>query len=317
MNHKLNIGVSTCLMGENVRHNGGNCNNHYIQNVLAEYAHFVSTCPEVAIGMGIPRPAVRLEQAPNGEALMIDPKSGTDYTKEMVEFSANRAVELEEHDLDGYIFKKNSPSCGVFRVKLYINGQPGVRRYTGLFTQAIQKQFPDIPLEEEGRLCDPVLREHFLVRAFTYKRLKSFLKTDWSRGDLIEFHSREKYLLMAHSPKYYKELGQLVGNIAKYDRDEFKTIYRKLFMTAMNQKATRGRQTNTLQHMAGYLKQDIEEQGRHEVLNAIMDFQSGLVPIIVPITLLKHMLQRAEQSYVLKQSYLDPYPKELMLRNYV
>ena len=318
-NQKLKIGVSSCLLGDNVRHNGGNCNNHYLQNILSEYADFTPSCPEVAIGMSIPRPAVRLEQMKdqNETVIMRDPKSGNEYTDQMHSYSTLRAKELLNLDLDGYVFKKNSPSCGVFRVKLYINGHPAERRQTGLFAQHILDHIPDLPVEEEGRLCDPVLREHFLLRTFTFRRLKNFLKTDWTRGQLVEFHSAEKYLLMAHSPKLYKELGQLVAKIAEYSKDDFAEKYRALFMSAINQKATRGRNSNTLQHMMGYLKKDIETEGREQLALSIADYQAGLVPLIVPLTLMNLLLTRAKQDYLLKQTYLKPYPKELMLRNYI
>ncbi len=316
MNQKIKIGVSACLMGEEVRYNGGHCQNHFLKDTVSQYATFVSTCPEAAIGMGVPREAVRLEYDQDENTRMLAPKSGKDFTEKMEAYAKDWSCMVDELDLDGFVFKKNSPSCGVFRVKIYKNDHPAERRGTGLFAKAIMERYPELPVEEDGRLSDPVLRESFMVRVFAFKRVKSLFHKSWTRKDVIEFHSREKLLLLAHSPRSYRELGQLVGNIADYSREEFQITYLKTFMEAVNTRASKGRHQNALSHMAGYLTKRLTSEGRRELKETIDSFRNGIVPLIVPITLISHMLRRYDETYLLKQSYLSPHPHQMALRNH-
>ncbi|NVJ92659.1 MAG: DUF1722 domain-containing protein [Methylocystaceae bacterium] len=316
MDQKLKIGVSACLMGQEVRFNGGHCQNYFLRDTVSQYADFVPTCPETAIGMGIPREAVRLEYDENENVRMRAPKSDTDFTEAMTNHAKNWCDQLTALDLDGFVFKKNSPSCGVFRVKIYKNDHPAERRGTGLFAKAIMDKYPELPVEEDGRLSDPVLRENFMIRVFAFRRVKDLFAKGWSRKDIIEFHSREKILLMAHSPKIYKVLGRIVGNIANYSREKFQFVYIKTFMTGMNTKSSKGRHHNALSHMAGYLKDHLTAAGRQELNDTITSYRKGVVPLIVPVTLMGHMLRRFNETYLLQQTYLSPHPYEMALRNH-
>ncbi|WP_135077747.1 DUF523 and DUF1722 domain-containing protein [Terasakiella sp. SH-1] len=316
MDKKLKIGVSSCLLGQEVRYNGGHCHNRFVTKSLGTYAEFVPTCPETAIGMGIPRETVRLERSAEGKVEMLAPKSGHDFTQDMRAFSKSWCEQLDQMDLDGFVFKKNSPSCGVFRVKIYQNGQPAQRRGRGLFAQEVMDRCPELPVEEDGRLADPMLREQFINRVFAFRRVKDVFKGDWKRKDIIAFHAREKMLLMAHHPQQAKVLGRLLGNVKSFERDDFKMVYIKEFMACVNHKASRGKQVNALMHMAGYLKKKQTAQGRAELNQLIAGYQRGQYPLSVPLTLMTHMVRRFEQSYLAQQSYLKPHPQELALRNY-
>ncbi len=315
----IRVGVSACLVGREVRYDGHHARDRYVTDDLADHFSLVPVCPEVEVGMTTPRETVRL-QGDADDPLMIAPASGADWTARMNTFSARRARELEADDLCGFIFKKNSPSCGVFRVKLY--PAPGSkslpRRDTrGLFAAEFARRHPLIPIEEEGRLNDPVLRENFIERVFALRRLKDLFVGRWKRGDLVAFHSREKYLLMAHSPKHYKELGQLVAAVAQHTPAAFRDLYMAGFMEALAVHATPRRHVNTLQHLVGYLKQAVSEKERKRILAVIEDYRAGLVPLVVPMTLLRHYIELHELPYVGAQTYLNPHPRELMLRNRV
>ena len=316
MGKKLKIGVSACLMGENVRFNGGHCQNHFLRDILSQYADFFPTCPETAIGMGVPRETVRLEYDKNENIRMIAPKSQKDFTEKMNAYAKDWSNQICQLDLDGFVFTKNSPSCGVFRVKVYKNDKPVERRGTGLFAKAIMDQFPELPVEEDGRLSDPYLRESFITRIFAFRRAKDLFVPGWARKDVIAFHSREKFLLMAHCPDTYRKLGRIVGNIADYSRDEFHMIYFKTFMTGINKRSTKGRNHNALAHMAGYLKDRLSSDGRQELSNTLNSYRQAFVPLSVPMTLISHILRRFNETYLLQQTYLSPHPKEMALRNH-
>ena len=316
MDKKLKIGVSACLMGQEVRFNGGHCQNHFLRDKVSQYAEFHATCPETAIGMGVPREAVRLQYDDDGTVRMYAPKSGTDYSDQMTAYAKDWSAQMSSLDLDGFVFKRNSPSCGVFRVKVYKNNQPAERRGTGLFAKEITERYPELPVEEDGRLSDPHLRESFMVRVFAFRRVKDLFEEGWKRSDVIAFHSREKFLLMAHCPKTYRELGRIVGNISTYSREEFQVVYVKTFMAGINARASKGRHHNALTHMAGYLKDRLSVDGRKELAETINSYREGLLPLSVPMTLISHMLRRFDETYLLQQTYLAPHPHEMALRNY-
>ncbi len=313
---EIKVGVSSCLMGAKVRYDGAHARDRYLTDVLAEHFTLVPVCPEAEVGMGIPRETVRLEgdaEAPR----MVAPKSGEDWTARMNTFSARRVRELAGNDLCGFVFKKNSPSCGVFRVKLYpAKGMPR-REARGLFAAEYAARNPLQPIEEEGRLNDHVLRENFIERVFALHRLKALFAGRWKRGEVVAFHSREKYLVMAHSPQHYKELGQLVAAVAQHTPAAFRDLYMAGFMAALAVHATPRRHVNTLQHLAGYLKTVIGDRERQAIAALIEDYRAGLVPLVVPMTLLRHYIELHEVPYVGQQTYLNPHPRELMLRNHV
>jgi uncharacterized protein YbgA (DUF1722 family) len=266
--------------------------------------------------MGIPRPALRLVSADEGVRL-LETRSGRDHTKQMERFSVQRVAALRRLDLDGYVLKQGSPSCGMERVKIYSDGGMPSKSGVGLFAAALLAAFPELPVEEEGRLNDPMLRENFIERVFAYERLKEVFSGRWTSGRIVTFHTAHKLQLMAHSPAAYRELGRLVASVKERPRDAFKQTYMASFMTALAKRATRGRNTNVLQHAAGYLKKPLDPASRAELAAVIEDYRLGLVPIIVPITLIRHHVRVHEVRYLQGQHFLEPHPKELMLRNHV
>ncbi|MFH2051073.1 MAG: DUF523 and DUF1722 domain-containing protein [bacterium] len=313
---EIRIGVSSCLLGQEVRYDGGHKHYRYATDVLAEYFTLVPVCPEVEVGMAIPRETVRLQGDPAAPR-MVAPRSGEDWTDRMNAWSRKRTRELAAEDLCGYLFKKNSPSCGVFRLKVYQDKGMPDHGGRGLFAAAFIAANPLLPVEEEGRLSDPHLRENFIERVFAYHRLKALFAGRWKRGDVVAFHSREKYLLMAHSPRHYKELGQLVAAVADHSPAAFRDRYMELFMQGLEVKATTRRHVNALLHVAGHLRGTISDPEQKRVIAVIEEYGKGLVPLVVPMTLLKHYIELHDLPYVGAQSYLAPHPKELMLRNHV
>ncbi len=311
----IRVGVSTCLLGQNVRYDGGHKHDRYVAETLAEYFTLVPVCPEVEIGLGVPRENVRLEEQ-QGEVRMVAPASGTDHTVAMNRFAERRARELARLELCGYILKKGSPSCGMERVR--IHGARGAPRRSGmgLFARGLVAEMPLLPVEEEGRLNDSVLRESFIERVFAYHRLRRVFRGRWELGGLVRFHAAEKFLLMAHSPKAVRELGQLVAGGKSRPRAALAAAYQKGFMLALARPAPRHRHVNVLQHIAGYFKRVLDGVEHGELAELIDDFGRGLVPLVVPITMIRHHLRRHDIGFLRGQSYLEPHPRELMLRNH-
>ena len=315
-NREIRVGVSACLLGQKVRYDGGHKHDRYLTDTLAEFFTLVPMCPEAEVGMGTPRETVRLE-GDIADPRMVAPRSGADWTSRMNSWSGAKVKDLAAQNLSGFVFKKNSPSCGVFRVGvMQASGQP-LAQGRGLFAAVYTRAFPLVPVEEEGRLHDPKLRENFLERVFAYDRVTALLTGRWKRGDVVEFHSREKYLLLAHSPKHYKELGQLVAAISQHKPAEFRERYLTLYMEALAVKATTRRHVNALQHIAGHLREHIRPEELQRVHAVIQEFGQSLVPLVVPMTLLRHYVELFQVPYVMDQIYLNPHPKELMLRNHV
>ncbi len=313
---EIRIGISSCLLGELVRFDGGHKHDHFITDTMGRFVSFVSVCPEVEVGMGTPRETIRLERR-DGETRLVAPKSGTDHTRAMTAWAHRRVRDLEALDLCGYILKKDSPSCGMERVRVYsATGMPE-KTGRGLFAEALLDRFPLLPVEEEGRLNDPWLRENFLERVFAYRRLKALFGKGWRVGDLVAFHSREKLLLMAHHPPTYTALGRLVATAKGLPRDRVAREYREAFMLGLQHLATAKKNTNVLQHMAGYFKTLVGAEEKVELQGHIEDYRLGLVPLVVPVTLIRHHVRIHKVAYLAGQSYLQPHPKELMLRNHV
>jgi uncharacterized protein YbgA (DUF1722 family)/uncharacterized protein YbbK (DUF523 family) len=313
---EIRIGISSCLLGQEVRYDGGHKRNALVMGALSRFMIFVPVCPEVEVGMPVPRPAIRLVRLGGGIRL-VDPKHGVDHTEAMRRFAEARVRELERLDLSGYLLKKDSPSCGMERVKVHSEKGPGVRDGVGLFAEALMRRMPLLPVEEEGRLEDPRLRESFVERVFAYRRLRTLLGARWTVGDLVRFHTAEKLLLLAHEPKAYQALGRLVARAKQLPRAEVAASYGESFMKALRVPATRGKVCNVLQHMAGYFKDRLEADEKAELQETIADHQRGLVPLVVPLTLLRHHVRKLGASYLEGQTFLEPHPKELMLRNHV
>jgi uncharacterized protein YbgA (DUF1722 family)/uncharacterized protein YbbK (DUF523 family) len=313
---EIRIGISSCLLGQEVRYDGGHKRDPFVTGALSGFVTFVPVCPEVEVGMPVPRPAIRLVR--RGEDVrLVDPRHGVDHPEPMRRWSTARARELAELDLAGYILKKDSPSCGMERVKVHAEKGPGVRDGVGLFAQQLLLRFPLLPVEEEGRLNDPALRENFIERIFAYRRLRAVFSPRWTVGQLVRFHTAEKLLLLAHDPESYRALGKLVATAKQLPRAEVETRYGERYMRALRTPATKGKHCNTLQHMSGYFKDVLDSAEKAELQESISDYRRGLVPLVVPLTLLRHHVRRHGSAYLAGQSYLDPHPKELMLRNHV
>ena len=311
----IKLGVSSCLLGEHVRYDGGHKLDRYITDVLGRYFSFVPVCPEVGCGMPTPREAMRLEGDPASPRLVTG-RTHVDKTEQMLAFCRTRVRELEAEDLCGFIFKKGSPSSGLYRVKVYADGMPA-RSGSGLFAAAVARHFPLLPVEEEGRLNDPDVRENFIERVFSYRRWKGLLLEKPNLGLLVAFHARHKLQVMAHSPSLYREMSALVAYGKEMKRTELLQRYEGLFMKALALHATVKKNTNVLMHIMGYFKRELSHAEKQELLGVIGRYHERLVPLIVPLTLLKHYATKYDQQYLQHQVYLSPHPAELMLRNHV
>lgn len=315
MSEKIRIGVSSCLLGEKVRYDGGHKLFRYLTDVLSAWFIFVPVCPEVGCGLPVPREAMHLTGDPTAPRL-VTVTSGRDLTDQMLDYCRRMVLELEKESLCGFIFKKNSPSSGLFRVKVYNAGMP-VRSGRGLFAGAVVEHFPLLPVEDEGRLEDPGLRENFLERVFAFKRLQDFLREKRGAAGLVDFHTRHKLQLMAHNPALYREMGRLVAAAGGTEPGRLREEYERLFMTTLGYHATVTKNTDVLQHIMGHFKKFLDPDEKRELLEVIGRYHRGLVPLVVPLTLVKHYVRKFEPPYLMEQTYLEPHPAELMLRNHV
>ena len=311
----IRIGISSCLIGCKVRFDGGHKKDDFLVDTFGAWVRWVPVCPEVEVGMGTPRESIRLVKE-DGAMRLVAPKSGRDWTEPMRSYSVRRVGELAGADLCGYVLKKDSPSCGMERVKVYGDGMP-TKSGRGAFAEVLLARFPDLPIEEEGRLCDPRLRDNFVERVFAYHRVKGLFAGRWTVGGLVAFHTAHKLQLMAHSPQAYTALGRLVAAAKGAPRAELAASYTSQLMQGLKTLATARRNTNVLLHIVGYFKRLLDTAARTELLAIIEDYQRGLVPLIVPITLLRHHVRTHDVRYLAGQTYLAPHPKELMLRNHV
>ncbi len=316
------IGITRCILGDEVRYDGGHKRDPFLVSTFGRFVEWVPVCPEVEAGMGTPREPIQLiarhDGVSSGEQLvrLVGVKSREDWTTRMTTFAASRVRELKSEDLAGYVLKKDSPSCGLERVRIY-NGQRVERSGRGLFAEALVSELPNLPIEEEGRLNDPALRENFVERVFAYQRLRALFTGRWTTHSLVVFHSRHKLQLLSHSRQGYAELGRLVADAVKYSRRDISTTYQRVFMATLARLATPGRHSDVMMHAIGHLKRLIQPSDRDELLGAINDHRRGIVPLIVPITLLRHHVRRRDVGYLKDQTYLDPHPRELALRNHV
>lgn len=313
---KPRLGISSCLLGHKVRFDGGHKRDVFLTDLLGKFVEWITVCPEFEVGMGIPRESVRLTGNPSAPSMVAE-RSGKDWTEAMNRFSAHRVSQLRQLDLSGYVFKKNSPSCGMERVRVYsVKGMPA-RQGRGLFASALMNELPLLPCEEEGRLGDSALRENFIERVFAYRRWQDLHSTKKSLRALIEFHTRHKFLLLAHDETRYRRLGRIVAAAKKTPLAEVYNDYGHNFMQALTVRATAKKHVNVLEHMLGYCSPQLSPDERQEMISIIHDFRRGMVPLIVPVTLLRHYIKKYQVTYLLDQFYLEPNPKELMLRNHV
>jgi uncharacterized protein YbgA (DUF1722 family)/uncharacterized protein YbbK (DUF523 family) len=315
---KIRLGISACLLGEPVRFDGGHQWDHFITDTLGQYVEFVPVCPEAECGLGVPREAMRLVGDPEAPHL-VTVRTKVDLTDRMVTWARKRVEELERDDLCGFIFKSKSPSSGMERVRVYPEvgqGSP-VTRGVGMFARIFMEHFPLLPVEEEGRLHDPVLRENFIERIFVFQRWRELLAAKPTRGDLVAFHTRHKLLILAHSTNHYRELGRLVARAKEIPAQELYELYQSRLMEALRLKTTPKKNTNVLQHLMGYFKKDLTPDEKQELLEVIDHYYQGYVPLVVPTTLINHYVRKYHQPYLKEQFYLHPHPMELQLRNHV
>ena len=312
----IRIGISSCLLGQKVRFDGGHKRDAFLVDTFGTFVEWVPVCPEVELGLGTPREALRLVRK-GDEIRMVNTRSGRDMSTEMRQWAQARVDALAGERLCGYVLKKDSPSCGMERVKIYADAGMAEKNGRGFFAEALMARFPRLPVEEEGRLSDPRLRDNFVERVFAYVRLRALFAARWTIGDLVRFHTAHKMALLAHSTEMYTELGRLVARAKSLDRGDVETRYRELFMDALAKMATARKHTNVLLHMAGHFKELLDSDEKQELLTSVEDYRLGLVPLIVPLTLIKHHVRRHKVEYLAGQVYLDPHPKELMLRNHV
>jgi uncharacterized protein YbgA (DUF1722 family)/uncharacterized protein YbbK (DUF523 family) len=306
------------LLGEPVRYDGGHQLDPFITHTLGKYVEFFPVCPEVECGLGVPREAMRLVGDPQAPRLMTV-RTKVDLTDRMLTWAKERVGELEQENLCGFIFKSKSPSSGMARVKVYkepFRGSP-VTRGVGMFARIFMEHFPLLPVEEEGRLHDPVLRENFIARLFVLQRWRDFLAPGPNLSDLMAFHTRHQLLILAHSPNHYRELGRLVARAKELPLPELCRRYQSRLMEALRLKATPKKNTNVLSHLMGYFKKDLSPDEKQELREVIDSYHQGYVPLVVPTTLINHYVRKYHQPYLQEQFYLHPHPVELQLRNHV
>ena len=319
MTERLRLGISTCLLGENVRYDGGHKRNRFLIETLGAYVDWMPVCPEVEMGLSTPRPPIRLERADGGGVRLVMPSTDEDLTARMNQFTINRIEAIRGQRISGYVLKSGSPSCGMERVRVYdANGVPA-RDGVGLFAEVLMREMPQLPVEEEGRLNDALLRENFISRIFARSRWLALVDEGLSMSALMEFHARHKYLLMSRSPSAARDLGRLLGE-ASSDTMSVEAVavdYEQGFGAALSNLPSRGRHANVLQHLAGYVSDEIDAGDRQELAEAIHGYRNGLVPLIVPVVLIRHYVRRLGLDYLSDQVYLEPHPHELMLLNHV
>ncbi len=313
---KIRIGISTCLMGENVRYDGGHKLDRYLMGTLGQYIDYVPVCPEVECGMPIPRETLRLVGDPASPRLVTS-KTGVDKTDQMMTWAKKRVKELEKENLCGFIFQKGSPSSGMERIKVYTDKGVPAKTGVGMFARAFMEHFPFMPVEDDGRLHDPMLRENFIVRIFVHKRWQDLTAENKKRGGLVDFHTDHKLLLMSHSPKHLKALGKIVASPKSEKTDTLFSGYYEQMMTALKLRATRKKHTNVLHHILGYFKKQLTPDEKQEFLTITDRYHKSLLPLIVPVTLANHYVRKFREPYLERQVYLNPHPVELALRNHV
>jgi uncharacterized protein YbgA (DUF1722 family)/uncharacterized protein YbbK (DUF523 family) len=315
MEDRIIIGVSACLLGENVRWNGGHARDRFITDILSQYVDFVQVCPEVEAGFPVPRETFRLVGDPENPRLVTS-KNKVDHTDRMRRWAAKRVAELEKENLCGFIFKKDSPNSGLFRVKVYSDSGMPVKQGVGLFARAFTERFPRVPVEEEGRLHDPVLRETFIELIFTLKRWRETLAQKKNMANLVDFHTRHKLLILSHSPQHYRVMGKLVADGKSLPARELYERYEQQLIDALRLKVTIKKNGNVLYHLLGYFKKELSSDEKQELLDIIDQYRREVVPLIVPITLINHYVRKYRQPYLRQQTYLNPHPIELKLRNH-
>jgi uncharacterized protein YbgA (DUF1722 family)/uncharacterized protein YbbK (DUF523 family) len=313
---KIKLGISTCLLGENVRYDGGHKLDRFLTDTLGQYVEYVPVCPEVECGLPIPRESMHLEGDPESPQL-VTLRTKQDMTERMVSWAKKRVVELEKEGLCGFIFKSDSPSSGMERVRVYNEKGMPVKKGVGMFARIFMEHFPLLPAEDEGRLHDPGLRENFIERIFILKRWREALAKKESRGTVVDFHTMHKLLILSHSPKHYQIMGKLVAKAKEIPLKDLFQQYQTILMEALLLKTTPKKNANVLMHMMGYFKEQLSSDEKQELLEVIDHYRQEYIPLIVPMTLVNHYVRKYDQPYLKQQVYLNPHPLELQLRNHV
>ncbi len=317
MQEKIKLGISTCLLGENVRYDGGHKLDRYLVNIVGEFVEWAPVCPEVECGLSTPREAMHLvgdEENPR----LVTIRGNVDHTERMLTWAEKRLDQLEAENFCGFVFKSKSPSSGMRDIKLYTEeGMPYSKKGVGLWAREFMKRFPYLPVEDEGRLNDAGIRENFIERVFVYKRWQDFLAEGGSRGGLVDFHTDHKLLIMAHSEKHMRELGKLVAGPKNRPVEDIRHDHFTTMITALKLKTTVKKNVNVLMHILGYFKKLLTADEKQEALEIIERYHHYLIPLIVPITLMNHYVRKYDEPYLQRQYYLNPHPAELMLRNHV
>jgi uncharacterized protein YbgA (DUF1722 family)/uncharacterized protein YbbK (DUF523 family) len=303
-------------LGENVRYDGGHKLDRFLTDTLGQFVEYAPVCPEVECGLPIPRESMHLEGDPESPRLVTS-RTKQDMTNRMISWAKRRVVELEKDRLCGFIFKSDSPSSGMERIKVYNEKGMPAKKGVGIFARIFMERFPLLPVEDEGRLHDPKLRENFIERIFTLKRWREVLAQKESRGNLVDFHTQHKLLILSHSPKHYQIMGKLVAKAKEIPIKEHYQQYQTILMEALQLKTTPKKNANVLQHMMGYFREQLSPDEKQELLEVIEHYKQEYIPLIVPITLIQHYVRKYGQPYLKQQVYLNPHPLELQLRNHV
>ena len=315
MRDAIKIGISACLLGEAVRWNGVGSRDPFLTDTLGQFVQWVPVCPEVECGLPVPRETMRLV-GDIAQPRLVTSRTGVDHTERMHTWARQRLARLESEDLCGFIFKKDSPSSGLMRVKVYNDKGMPEKKGTGIFARAFCNYFPRVPVEEDGRLHDPKLRETFIEQVFTLRRWRQTVDRGRAMAVLVDFHTRHKLLLLAHSPSHYREMGRLVATGKSLAAEACFDRYEALLIEALRLKTTVRKHVNVIQHMLGYFKKDLSTDEKREVLEIVDAYRRELIPLIVPLTLICHFVRKYRQPYLAQQVYLDPHPIELKLRNH-
>ncbi len=311
----IKIGISSCLLGNRVRYDGSHSHDGFLTQTLGLFAEYVPVCPEVECGMSVPREAVRLVGDSDSPRL-VTRRTGEDKTGQMTAWIAEKLEALEKEDLCGFIFKSKSPSSGLYRIRVYGRDGKVRKNGTGLFARAFTERFPRIPAEESGRLHDPKLREHFIENVFFLQRWREFLRGNPSLGGLVDFHTRNKLLLLSRSDVLYRKMGKLVASGKTFSGNALLDVYEEVLLKALQLKTTVKKNINVLHHIMGYFKRQLTADEKQELLSLFDQYRQGYVPLIVPITLVRHYVMKYDQPWLKSQTYLNPHPFELKLRNY-
>ena len=313
---KIKLGISTCLLGKNVRYDGGHKLDRFLTDTLGKYVEYFPVCPEMECGLGVPRESMHLEGDPDSPRL-VTTRTKQDMTDRMVRWAQRRVAELGKEDLCGFIFKSDSPSSGMERIKVYRGKGMPVKKGVGIFAGIFMDHFPLLPVEDEGRLHDPEIRENFIERIFTLRRWREVSAKKEGRGKVVDFHTQHKMLILSHSPKHYQVMGKLVARLKDLPLMEFYRQYQTLLMESLQMKTTTKKNANVCQHMMGYFKKQLSSDEKQELLEVMDHYRKGYLPLIVPIILIRHYVRKYDQPYLKQQIYLHPHPLELQLRNHV